>query len=339
MNETVLVTGGTGFVASWCIVELLNRGYQVRTTIRSAAKEALLRQMIARASDAGDRLSVYVADLTADAGWDTAVAGVDFVLHVASPLGGNNLNDEDSFIVPARDGALRVLRAADRAKVKRVVMTSSCAAASPDMRLKASFNDEQVWADPEDRTLNAYRKSKIISELAAWQYISDHPSAMTLTTLLPSAIFGPVLTPDNLGSVQVIGRLLQGRVRGNPQVGFNIVDVRDLADLHIRAMTAPEAAGQRFIAANDYLWMAEISRLLRAKLGNAASKVPTRMLPSVILRLAALFDPSLRLITQSLGRQHQYSSAKAQQVLGWQPRPATGTVIDCAESLIQQGAV
>lgn len=333
MPETVLVTGGTGFVAGWCITELLERGYAVRATVRSLSREATLRSTID-----GDGLSVVAADLTSDAGWDAAMAGCDHVLHVASPLGGDNPKNPDELIVPARDGTLRVLRAATRAGVKRVVMTSSCAAATPPPDTTGGVFDETTWTDVTDRTLNAYRKSKAISERAAWDLMDTHDGPTTLTTILPGAVFGPVLNADNLGSVQVISRLLRG-MPGVPRIGLNIVDVRDLADLHLRAMTTPDAAGHRFIAVSDFMWMSEVAHHLRATLGPRASKVPTRTLPDLALRAMSLIDPSVRAITPMLGRKYVHTSAKAQRLLDWHPRPATTTVTNCAESLLTHAAV
>lgn len=323
MAETVLVTGGSGFVAGWCIVELLRRGYAVRTTVRSLSKESAVRAAIASAADAGDE------------GWDAAVAGCDYVLHVASPLGfhGDASRDRNALIAPARDGTLRVLRAATKAGVKRVVMTSAAAAARPPQG-SDSLSDETVWADPQDRQFDAYRLSKIFAERAAWDFMVGSAGPTTLTTLLPGAVFGPVLAKSNLGSVQIIQRLLEGRPAGIPRFGFWVVDARDLADLHIRAMTSPEAAGQRFIAAGDFMWMRDIAQTLRSRLGERASKVPTRGLPDFIVRGLSLFIPSLRSLTPSLGRRNSLTSEKARRVLGFSPRPATTTVVDCAESLV-----
>jgi len=339
MAETVLVTGGTGFIARWCMVELLKRGYVVRTTVRSLSKEQAVQAIVATATTLGDRLTCFAADLTADAGWDAAVAGCDYVLHVASPLGFDNPKDPDALIVPARDGALRVLRAATKAGVKRVVMTSACAAASPPLYSEESVTDETLWTDPTDRRLSAYRKSKTLAELAAWQFMQDHERPTTLTTILPGAVFGPVLSTDNLGSVQVIGRLLQGRVPGNPRIGLEIVDVRDLADMHIRAMTAPQAAGQRFIAVSEFMWMTDIAKVLRSRLGAAANKVPTRTLPDFVLRFLARFNPALRSILPGLRRKNRHTAEKAHRLLAWTPRPAAETIVDCGESLITWNAI
>ncbi|MFG1705054.1 SDR family oxidoreductase [Nonomuraea sp. M3C6] len=334
MSETVLVTGGTGFVAGWCIVELLRRGYTVRATVRDTAKGPAVRAAVATAVAAGDRLTFWTADLTRDEGWDAAMAGCDYVLHVASPLGGEASGDPDALVVPAREGTLRVLRAAANAGVKRVVMTSSTAACTPPPAGTGTVGDESVWTDPAGRGVNAYRKSKILAERAAWDFMAGHPGSTTLTTVLPGAVFGPVLTTANLGSVGLVKSLLDGRLPGTPRVGFCVIDVRDLADLHIRAMTAPEAEGERFIATGDFMWMRDIARTLRARLGERASKVPTRNLPDVAVRTIALVAPMLRSITPLLGQKRVFSSAKARRMLGFAPRPATTTVVDCAESLV-----
>jgi nucleoside-diphosphate-sugar epimerase len=333
MADTVLVTGGTGFVAGWCIVALLQRGYLVRTTVRGLSKQAAVRAAIASLVDPGERLTCFAADLTKDEGWDAAVAGCDYVLHVASPLGGDATRDLDTLIAPARDGTLRVLRAATKAGVRRVVMTSAAAAARPPQN-SDSVSDETVWADPADRQFDAYRRSKILAERAAWDFVAGNTGAMTFTTILPGAVFGPVLRQDNLGSVQIIHRLLEGRPAGIPRLGFWVVDVRDRAELHIRAMTAPAAAGQRFIAAGDFMWMEDIARTMRLKLGRRAKRVPTRRLPDVVVRFLSLFIPLLRTLVPSLGRRNNLTADKARRVLGFSPRPAATTIVDSAESLI-----
>jgi nucleoside-diphosphate-sugar epimerase len=331
MSETVLVTGGSGFVASWCIAELLQRGYAVRTTVRSGAKEAAVREAVGSIPTDG-RLTFAIADLTKDAGWDAALAGCDYVLHVASPLSGAPTSDRDAFVAPARDGTLRVLRAATNAGVKRVVMTSAAAAA----RLPLAANrvsDETIWADPDDPQFDAYRRSKILAERAAWDFIAANGGTTQLTTILPGAVFGPVLARENLGSVQIISRMLEGRPPAIPRLGFWVVDVRDLADLHIRAMTSSDASGQRFLAAGEFLWMEEIARILRAKLGARASKVPTRRLPDALFRFVAIFLPQLKALAPLIGQRYELSSVKASRVLGFAPRAADATVYDCALTL------
>jgi dihydroflavonol-4-reductase len=338
MDETVLVTGGTGYVAGWCIAELLQRGYRVRTTVRSAAKEAAVSAAVATVADPGDRLTFAIADLTSDAGWDAAVAGCDYVLHVASPLGAGN-ESGDALTGPARDGTLRVLRAATKAGVRRVVMTSAANAASPSSYAEEGVTDETLWTDPADPSLTAYRRSKTLAEKAAWDFLAARHGPTTLTTILPGAVFGPVLATSSLGSVQIIGRMVGGKLPGSPRIGLEIVDVRDLADLHIRAMTAPEAAGERFLATGEFTWMREMAVTLREGLGTAGSKVSTRQLPDLAVRLTAIFDKQLRSITVSLGRRNRHTTDKARRLLGWQPRPAAETVLDCARSLLAAGAI
>jgi dihydroflavonol-4-reductase len=337
--QTVLVTGGSGYIGGWCVVSLLQQGYRVRTTVRSLSREADARKAIAAMVDPQDRLTFYPATLTSDEGWDAAMEGCDYVLHVASPLGVDNPKDPDVLIVPARDGALRALRAATKAGVKRVVMTSSVAAASPPENTNDSLTDETLWTDPKGEGVGAYPQSKTIAERAAWDFMAEHGGTTTLATVNPALVLGPVLTKDNLGSVQIVQRLMNGSMPGTPRLGFNLVDVRDVADLHIRAMTAPEAAGQRFIASGDFFWMADIAKILKAELGAKAAKVPTRALPDFVLRLLSLFDQTLRVVTPGLGRKHAFSSEKAKRVLGWAPRPAKTTILECAESLIAKGGV
>ena len=330
----VLVTGGGGYVAGWCMVELLNHGYFVRATVRTAGREAGVRAAIARHVHAGDRLSFVVADLMKDEDWDAAMSGCDYVLHVASPLGGGTSKDPSALVAPARDGTLRILRAATRAGVKRVVMTSAAAAARAPLDSNRA-SDESVWADPEDTQFDGYRRSKILAERAAWDLMSELGATDRLTTILPGAVFGPVLSKDNLGSVTIIQRLLDGRPPMLPRLGFAIVDVRDLASMHVRAMTAPEAAGQRFLVAGEFVWMEDIARTLRSQLGARAANVPTRRLPNIVFRLAAAFARDLRSLSPLLGRVTAVSADKARRVIQFRPRPVSATIVDTAASLLE----
>ncbi|MEU6140707.1 NAD-dependent epimerase/dehydratase family protein [Streptomyces sp. NPDC047081] len=337
MPELVLVTGGSGYIAGWCVAELLRRGYDVRTTVRSAARERAVTDAVSTVVDPAGRLGFAVADLTADEGWEAALKGVDLVLHVASPLGGS---DGADLITPARDGTLRVLRAATAAGVRRVVMTSAANAASPSSYATEGVTDETLWTDPDDPTLIPYRRSKTVAERAAWDFMAAQNGPTELVTVLPGAVFGPILTKENLGSVGIVARMVSGAMPGVPRIGLEVVDVRDLVDVHIRAMTSPAAAGQRFLATGEFLWMADMARLLKDGLGEHGRRVSTRQVPDFAVRLAARFrDPSLREITPALGRRNRHSTEKARTLLGWQPRPARQTVLDCAESLIAHGAV
>ena len=340
-GETVLVTGGTGYVAGWCIAGLLQRGYQVRTTIRSAPREQSVRAAVATQADPGGRLSFAVADLTADPGWDEAVAGCAAVLHVAAPLGESG--EAADLITPARDGALRVLRAAYRARVPRVVMTSAANAASPSSYAENGVTDETLWTNPSDPALIPYRRAKTLAERAAWDFAAGHAGhpaggPTTLTTILPGAVLGPVLDPAHPGTASIVARMLAGRMRAAPRISLEVVDVRDIADIHIRAMTSPAAAGERFLATGELMSMREIAAVLRGGLGERAARAPAREVPDIVVRFAARFiDPSLRSVLPGLGRRNRHSTQKARNLLGWQPRPAAETILDCARSLIGHG--
>ena len=246
MSETVLVSGGTGFIAGWTIVELLKRGYTVRTTVRSLDKGPGLRAVISAQVEPGGRLSFAAADLTRDAGWDAAGAGCDYVLHVAAPVGVDARRDPDELIVPTRNGALRVLRAACRAQVRRVVLTSAVEACRPPLASPDGTSDENRWTDTNNPRLGPYRLAKTLAERAAWDLMAGQPGPTTLVTIMPAAVVGPVFSADYAHAAQLVQRMLSGKVPRFPHLGFCVVDVRDVVDLHLRAMTAPAAAGERF---------------------------------------------------------------------------------------------
>jgi dihydroflavonol-4-reductase len=335
---TVLVTGGSGFIGGWCVIRLLQQGYAVRATIRNLGHESTVRAAIGTVVKP-KRLEFFAAELTADPGWDEAARGCDYVLHVASPVMVSEPSNPEVLINPAREGARRVIGAAIKAGVKRVILTSSVAASSQRVEIAESLSDENVWTDLKDPAVGAYTRSKTLAERAAWELIATSGGATTLATVNPTVVLGPVLSDDFSESIQLVQRLLSGNVPGIPRLGFNIVDVRDVADLHLLAMTAPEAAGQRFIAAGKFIWVAELATLLRAHLGGSASKVPTRKIPDFVVRLGGLFDRDLRALTPRLGRKRDFTSAKAQSMLGWRPRRCEETILDCANSLIATGVV
>ena len=337
MAETVLVTGGSGFLAGWCMVDLLGRGYEVRTTVRDLAREAEVREAIVAGGQDGERLSVLAADLTGDDGWSEAVAGCDYVLHVASPFPPVQPKDPDELIVPAREGTLRVLGAALAAGVKRTVVTSSVAAIAGGARGPGPLTEED-WTDLDFPGLSPYVRSKTIAERAAWKLAEDESATERLATVNPGAIVGPLLHRDPSFSLQSVQRLLKG-MPGVPRIGFSFVDVRDVADLHVKAMLAPEAGGERFIAVAEFLWMAEVAAILRRELGSDASKVPTRKVPDLLVKAMGLFDPSVRSIVNQLGKKLTYSSEKARTVLDWSPRPAEQTIAETARSMIDLGLV
>jgi dihydroflavonol-4-reductase len=333
--DTVLVTGGSGFVGSHVILQLLRAGYDVRTTVRSSNREAGARAMFTSAGvEVNGRLAFFTADLEHDQGWAEAVAGSDFVIHVASPIPAAAPRTEDELIRPARDGALRVLSIARDAGVKRVVMTSSCGAIYYGHPPQAEPFDETSWTNVGG-DMSAYVRSKAIAERAAWDFVTSKGGALELATVNPTGIFGPTLGPDVSSSIELVTRLLTG-MPGCPRLYFGVVDVRDVADLHLRAMTHPAARGERFIASSgDIMSMLAIARVLRERLGDAARKVPTRELPNWLVRFASRFDRTLRPLVPLLDSTRRATSAKAERLLAWTPRPPEDAVVATAESLIK----
>ena len=336
----VLVTGGSGFIGGHCILQLLAAGHEVRTTVRNLSREPEVRAMLKQggAADPGKTLSFVAADLEADAGWPEAVAGCDYVLHVASPFPATLPRHEDELIVPAREGALRVLKAARDAKVKRVVLTSSFAAIGYGHDDRNRPFDETVWTAVKGKGVSAYAKSKTLAERAAWDFIDREGGGLELAVVNPVGVFGPVLGPDYSTSIILVKRLMDGDVPGCPRIYFGGVDVRDVADLHIRAMTDPVAKGQRFLAvAGPFLSMVEMAEALKARLGEKARRAPTRELPDILLRIIALFDGEVRQLIPELGKHKDATSEKAQRMLGWSPRSVEDSMVATADSLAALG--
>src|ERR1700728_3499347 len=321
-GECGLVAGGSGFIGVHCILQLLGAGYRVRTTVRSLEREADVLAMLKTAgAEPGDALSFAAADLMSDAGWPQAVADCDFVLHVASPFPISAPNREDDLIVPAREGALRVLRAARAAGVRRVVLTSSFAAIGYGSTPTDVLYSEANWSDLSGGNVSAYVKSKTLAERAAWDFVAREGGALELSVINPVVVFGPVLGPDYSTSVELLRRLMDGAMPGVPRLSFGIVDVRDVADIHLRAMINPAAKGERFLAAaGKFMSLEEIARVLKANMGEVARRVPTRVLPNWLLRIAAMADRTVKQIVPELGIIKSASNDKATRTLGWAPR-------------------
>jgi dihydroflavonol-4-reductase len=336
--EKVLVTGGSGYLAAFCIAQLLERDVAVRTTIRTLAREAEVRAALSRLSNKAGTVSFVSADLTADDGWAQAVEGCQGVLHVASPFHAPTTTG-DEFTGPARDGALRVIKAALAAGCERIVLTSSIAAASPEHIPTDRLLDERDWTDPNSPRITGYYRSKTFAEQASWALVREAGKEKALSTVCPGGILGPTFGKDYSFSLQLMVRMLKGDMPGLPKLGFNIVDVRDTADLHLRALFDPAAAGERFIASAGFRWFREMADTLRSELGADAAKVPTREVPSILVRLMSIVDREVRAITPDLERKKAHTSAKAERLLGWAPRSPEETVLDCARSLITEGVV
>jgi dihydroflavonol-4-reductase len=335
-GKTVLVTGGSGYLAGWCIVELLRRGYGVRTTVRNASREHEVHAAVDSEVDSHHNLTVHQAELLSDDHWDHVIEGCDYVLHVASPLPVSQPKDPDELIRPAREGTERVVSRALEAGVERVVLTSSVAAIRGGNEGRPL--DETIWTDLSSPDLTPYVQSKTIAEQAAWGLAAERDARQRVAAVNPTVIIGPVLSDDTSASLEVIQRLLKG-MPAMPRLGFGLVDVRDVADLEIRAMTSTEAGGERFVANAKWLWMSEIAEVLRERLGPRASKVPTRVAPDLLVKAMALFDGGIRSFKSSLGKRTDYQTTKAQDLLGWSPRPVEDTIAEAAESLIDRGVV
>jgi nucleoside-diphosphate-sugar epimerase len=340
-SALVLVTGGSGFIAGHCILQLLERGFRVRTTVRSLDREASVRAVLADAGmNNGAALSFVAADLRSDAGWADAVSGCDFVLHVASPVHVDRVDNEDAVIRPAIDGTLRVLQAARDAGVRRVVLTSAFHAVGWGHPHDDHVFTEHDWSNLDGPGVTPYTKSKTLAERAAWDFVDAQGGTMELATILPVAVMGPVMGKEISGSNHIIQRMLSGGMPAFPDVWIPIVDVRDVAIGHVLAMTTPAAAGQRFLlSGGEAISMAHIGSILRGGLGSAADKVPTRSIPSFLVRAGALFNKQFRPIVPDLGYARTMSSAKARRVLGWTSRKREYAIIATGESMITKGLV
>lgn len=336
-EEMVLVTGGTGFIAQHCILALLDAGYLVRTTARSLAREAEVRANLKVGGvDAEDRLSFAAVDLTVDRGWAEAAEGCTYVQHGASPTPSGNQVREEDWVRPAVEGNLRVLRAARDAGVKRVVLTSAFGAIGVGHKpLKRPFN-ELDWSNLSGNVA-PYQRSKTLAERAAWDFVAREGGGLELSAVNPTTVLGPALGSDYSHSVRLIKNMMDGQP-GCPKVNTCVVDVRDVADLHLRAMTSRAANGERFLAAaGESMWLVEIAKVLRQCMGAAASKVSTRVLPNWFIRLIASGNPAMRQIVPHLGVNMNATAEKARRLLGWAPRSREGAILATAESLVRLG--
>lgn len=334
-EKTVLVTGGSGFIAVHCILQLLQAGYHVRTTVRTLNRETSVRDMLRTGgADAGAQLSFIAADLASDNNWKEAVADCTYVLHVASPTPLKGYKHEDEMIIPAREGVLRVLRAARDAGVKRVVLTSAFGAVGFGHPQQSAPFRETDWTEINDKT-PAYQKSKTLAERAAWEFIAKEGKGLELAVINPVAVLGPVLGPDFSHSIQIIKQLMKDKAPGSPKINTSFVDVRDVADLHLRAMTDPAASGERFLAtAGQSIWLVDVAEILKRRMGKAAEHIKVRELPNWFLRIAAWRSPAVKALLPMLGKLMNTTNEKAVRLLNWKPRPTEEAVIATAKSLV-----
>lgn len=343
-DTLVLVTGGSGFVGAHCIIRLLNAGYQVRATLRSLTKQALVYSMLRNGGISEvllQHLSFATADLMDDAGWSEAVSGCSYILHVASPVPSKAPKNKLDVIIPAREGTLRVLRAAKSACVKRVVLTSSYTAIAYGHPEQDQPFNEEYWTNLAGDDITAYTESKTLAERAAWEFVaSAEGRGLELAAVNPVATFGPVLGSDCPTSVLSVQQMLDGSLPAMPKIHLGVVDVRDIAELHFLAMTSLQAAGHRFLAASPpTVTMEEISRLLKERIPEAGSSAPSWVLPNIVFRIVGYFNPDIELVLPELGRRREMTIEKARKVLGWTPRGWETAIIASAESLLKLGSV
>ena len=332
--DKVLVTGASGFIGSHCVLKLLERGYSVRGTIRSMSRAEGLKQIIGKHTANLDQLEFVEADLLKDKGWDEAVGGCKYVLHVASPVPVKLPKHEDELIKPAKDGTLRVLKACIKNDVKRLVLTSSIAAICYGHKEKNKVYTEADWSNIDGKGVVAYPKSKTIAERSAWDYLASQNSSLEMTAVNPSVVFGPALEKDFGSSLEIVRKLMAGEMPGAPKIAWPIVDVRDVAEMELLAMTSAVAPGNRYICANDTMWISEIGEVLKRNFPGFKKKISTRTLPNWLVKVSALFDPAVKSVITELDNPQYVSSEKAKRELGWSCRSNEEAIIAAAKSLM-----
>lgn len=338
-KKTVLVTGGSGFVGGHAIVQLLQKGYKVKTTIRSIAKKDKVIEMLKNGGIQNfEDLEFVETDLSDDKNWDKATANCDYVLHIASPIHLTVPKDENEMIRPAVDGTLRVLKAARNAGVKRVVMTSNFGAVGYSHKDTSTPITEEDWTDPNEKGLSAYNKSKVFAERAAWDFMKNEGGNLELAVINPVGIFGPALDAKLSSGFELLRNVLNGSMKRIPNLQLSIVDVRDLADLHIKAMESEQANGQRFLALSEgTMTLPEIATFIKNKMPEATKNTSTKTLPNWLVRIAALFSPQAKALAPMLGVNRNARNEKAKNILGWNPRSKEDALLATVESLIKFG--
>ncbi|MEP3421019.1 MAG: NAD-dependent epimerase/dehydratase family protein [Erythrobacter sp.] len=339
MSSTILVTGGTGYIGGELIDQLLAAGKTVHTTVRSKAKsEPRLR---ARWGDAGERLAVFGADLESDAGWAEACAGCDAVAHVASPFPLAAPKNDDELIIPAREGALRALRFADGAGVKRFVLTSSAAAIAYGHPLEKKHFDHSDWTDAASPSVAAYAKSKTIAEKEARAWVAQNAPDMVFCSINPVAVFGPIANDDLSTSIEMVQKMVDGSIPLAPNMGIGVVDVRDVVRAHVAALELPDDTVRdgRFPLQEKFMWMRDMAATLRARAPELAGKTPTRPMPDFLVKLLSPFLNEMKMLKSELGKTRDVDGSHAAQVLGFDYIAADQTLEDTLRSLAEHGLI
>ncbi len=336
MAGTALVTGGSGYIAGFLIRQLIANGWSVHTTVRSLKREPEVRGWLGVDND---KLKFFAADLERDAGWAEAIAGCTHVAHVASPFPLDVPKHADELVIPAREGALRALRFARAANIKRFVMTSSMAAVAYGHGKGRGIYTEADWTNLDNPDVMPYPRSKTVAERAARDWIAAEGGDIEFASVNPAAVFGPLLSDDLSTSIELVKQLLEGKVPMCPDIGFGIVDVRDVADLHYRALTGEGIRDERYVCSGPFLKMIDVASILRANLGERARKVPTQKMPDWVLKAMALVRPELKQLVAELGNVRGGDSRHAMTTLGWTMRSPEEALLATAHSLIERGIV
>ncbi len=329
--KKVLVTGASGFIAEHCIIELLKNGYSVKGSLRSMNREQEVRDAVKTETD-DTKLEFCKLDLLEDDGWEDAMWDCDYLMHVASPFVIEDPKDENELIKPAKEGTLRALNAAKKAGIKRVVLTSSVAAVNSHMM--SGTSDHTTWTDINSKYVTPYQKSKTIAEKAAWDFYNnqDNSNKMELAVINPGGVMGPQLGNDLGGaSTQIVSQLISGKFPMIPALSFPFIDVRDVAILHLKAMTTPDADGKRFIAAHSKpTWMYEVAEVLSAA---GYEKIKLKKAPSFMLKLIGLFDNKTKSLVPMLDKYVPCDNSQTVKILNWKPMPWEQAFIEHAKSI------
>ena len=339
-DKNVLVTGITGFIGSHIAINLLNAGYSVRGTMRNLERRESILKTIRANTENSERLDFVKGELTIPEDWDSAMEGMDYVMHVASPLPFDLKDDANDLIIPAREGTLNVLRAANKHKVKRVVLTSSIAAIGLGHKEKNRTFTEEDWTNLNSKNnIPPYVQSKTIAESEAWKYISQDDVHTELAVINPGYVLGPLLEKDFSDSAEIVRKLLAGEIPGLPKIKFPLVDVRDVAEMHLQALETREAAGQRFICVNESSSYQYIAKTLKEAFPEYGKNIKIFEFPDFFIRFYSLFDKDTRTITVELGRSRSYNNSKSVKMFGWKPRSNKEAINSMAESMIKFGVV
>jgi dihydroflavonol-4-reductase len=335
--ETVLLTGITGFIGSHTAIQLLNDGYKVVGTTRNISRTGHIKDVIGKHTTKLENLTIVQADLTDDSAvWNTIMQGIDYVMHIASPLPRVMPKNPNDIIEPAKQGTLNVLKAAAANHVKRVVLTSSMAAIAYGKSKHKTFT-EKDWSDEDNlKDSTPYSRSKTIAEKAAWAFINDYKGNPELSVINPGLVLGPVIDKNDYGtSVALVLKLMNGSFPAVPKIAFSLVDVRSVVDMHIKAMKSPAAAGERFICANSFMSISEIAAILKQNYPN--HKIPKATLPHFLLKVIAKVDKQTAPVLVELNTERKHDNSKAKKLLNWSPYSDEQSIIDTAESLISLG--